>query len=31
LSYGSRRSLFNEYCTLCWGCDCSRNRWAYQI
>ena len=31
LPYGSRRSLFSEYCTLCWGCDCGRDRWAHQI
>ena len=31
LSYGSRRSLFSEYCTLCCGCDCGRDCWAHQI
>jgi len=31
LTYGSWRSLFSEYCTLCRGCDCGRDRWAHQI
>ena len=31
LFYGSRRSFFSEYCTLCWSCDCGRDCWAYQI